>query len=127
MSGDCERPTVAEMKARQTAKLKEIREALLAEGCERLDQQAAALGLPRSTVWTIVTGNHKASGLSAPVLHRMLSSPRLPYRVRIKLVEYIAEKSVGRYGGTPRRLQSFVDRMKSHEEARNVGGNDCES
>ena len=113
MSDKCVRSTVAEMKARQAAKLKEIREALRAEGYTRLAEQAVVLGLPRSTTWTVVQGTkHKASGLSAPVLRRILSSPGLPHRVRIKVVEYVVEKSIGQYGGTHRRLQVFADRMK---------------
>lgn len=115
--------SLAEMKARQAAKLREIRDALVADGFPRLDEQAAVLGLPRSTTWTIVNGNHKASGLSVAILARMLSAARLRPRVRVKILEYIEEKSAGRYGGNKVRLQKFIDHMKcDHEQDRQAAG-----
>lgn len=56
------------LKARQAAKIREIRSALVDAGYLTVDQQAAALGLARSTAWTVLRANHKASGLSASVL-----------------------------------------------------------
>jgi DNA invertase Pin-like site-specific DNA recombinase len=56
------------MKARQSAKIRELREALVASGFLTLDEQSKALGLSRSTTWTILKGNHKASGLSAAII-----------------------------------------------------------
>jgi hypothetical protein len=112
------RSSVADLKARQAAKLREIREALVAEGYVRLDDQASALGLSRSTTWTIISGTHKSSGLSATVLERMLSSPRLTPGARDKIFEYVEEKSLGHYGGSKVRLRKFVDRMKRVSEGR---------
>jgi hypothetical protein len=89
--------SVAELKARQTAKIREIRMALVADGVFSLDNQAAVLGLSRSTTWTIIKSSHKSSGLSAAVLSRMLASPRLSHAVRTILNEYIHEKSAGLY------------------------------
>ena len=66
-----------------------------------LDKQARALGLPRSTTWKILKGDHKASGLSAMVISRMLSAPRLPPVVRTKILEYVREKTDG-FMGTAR-------------------------
>jgi len=106
--------SVAEMKARQAAKMREIREALIAEGFLSLDEQSAVLGLPRSSTWTIVKGNHKSSGLSADVIKRILSAPRLQPRVRKKILEYIEEKCAGRYGGSKDRLDKFVERVRHH-------------
>src|SRR6266568_307333 len=108
--------SVAELKLRQVAKMREICEALIAEGYVSLDDQAAALGLPRSTTWTIVKGTHKSSGLSATVIARMLSSPRLKPTVRKKILEYIEEKSAGHYGGNKERLLKFEDRVKPDDE-----------
>jgi predicted DNA-binding transcriptional regulator AlpA len=68
----------ADMKARQSAKIRELREALVASGFLTLDEQSKVLGLSRSTTWTILKGNHKASGLSAAIIDRMLAAPRLP-------------------------------------------------
>jgi hypothetical protein len=47
------------LKARQSLKIQEI-----AAGFVTLDKQAKALGVPRSTAWTIVAALHKKSGLS---------------------------------------------------------------
>ena len=48
-SANGQRCGLAEMKARQVAKMREIHEALLAEGCISLDHQAAVLGLFTTT------------------------------------------------------------------------------
>ena len=114
---------VAVMKARQAAKLREIRQALVADGFAGLDEQAEVLGLSRSTTWTIVNGNHKSSGLSVAILNRMLLAARLRPRVRVKILEYIEEKSAGHYGGSKVRLQKFIDHMKcAHEQDRQAAG-----
>ncbi len=116
--------SVAEMKARQAAKMREIREALIAEGYVSLDDQAAALGLSRSTTWTIMKGNHKSSGLSATVVNRMLSAPRLQASVRKKILEYVAEKSGGHYGNGKEQLRKFVGRLKGSENRMSDRSND---
>jgi len=51
-----------EMKGRQLLKIKEFKEALIASGFLTLDQQAKALGLARSTTWTVLGGKHKIPG-----------------------------------------------------------------
>ena len=99
------------MKARQAAKMREIRDALEAEGCTSLDQQAEVLGLSRSTAWTVLMGSHKCSGLSANVIRRMLSAPRLHASVRGKILEYVQEKASGQYGGSTARLRQFLRRV----------------
>jgi hypothetical protein len=99
--------TSAEAKARQSIKLRELKIALTSAGFRTLDEQARALGLCRSTTWTILGGNHKASGLSATIINRMLSSPELPALVRTKVIEYIAEKAVGRYGHKRTQARRF--------------------
>jgi hypothetical protein len=71
-------------KLRQSAKLREIAAALEADGFIGLDAQATALGLSRSTAWTILNGSHKSSGLSAKTLNRMLAAPLLGERARTK-------------------------------------------
>src|SRR5262249_19198747 len=93
-------PSVPELKARQSRKIREIGEALVAEGVDTLDDQARALGLCRSTTWTVIKGKHKASGLSASIIERMLASPQLPELARNKVLEYIRERSAGLYGGS---------------------------
>ena len=101
----------ATMKARQSAKIGELRQALRDEGFLPLDQQAAVLGLSRSTAWTVLNGNHKASGLSAAVIKRMLASPRLPPKARQILEEYIEQKTAGSFGHSKNQVQRFRARL----------------
>src|SRR6516162_10419778 len=98
---------VAEAKARQSSKIRELRIALRSAGLIGLDEQAKALGLPRSTTWKILKGDHKTSGLSAMVISRMLSAPTLPPVVRTKILEYVREKTDGFYGHGKRQLIKF--------------------
>ena len=56
---------VADLKARQSAKIKQFGDALVEAGYHALDGQARVLGLSRSTTWTILKANHKSSGLSS--------------------------------------------------------------
>ena len=60
--------TLAAAKARQANKISEIRAALIDAGLLGLDEQARALGLHRSTTWAILTGTHKATGISAGIV-----------------------------------------------------------
>jgi hypothetical protein len=107
-------PTAAipEAKARQSSKIRELRIALRSAGLITLDEQARALGLPRSTTWKILKGDHKASGLSATVINRMLSQPRLPPLIRTKILEYVREKTNGCYGHGKAQLLRFSARIR---------------
>src|SRR5262249_57664579 len=69
-----ERPLLptARMKARQSSKIRELAEAVKSAGFLTLDEQAKALGLPRSTAWTIHKASHKTSGFSAPIINPLL-------------------------------------------------------
>jgi predicted DNA-binding transcriptional regulator AlpA len=100
-----------EMKDRQNSKIREIREALRAAGFLALDSQARALGLSRSTTWSILQCQHKSSGLSATVIDRMLGARQLPPPVRIKILEYLQEKTAGLYGHTNSQLRRFKARL----------------
>ncbi len=118
-------PAVADMKARQLAKIQDLGQALIDAGFRTLDEQADALGLARSTAWTILKARHKSSGLSAMIIERMLGSSRLPPRARSVIVEYVEEKSFGLYGGSRRQQQRFAVRLSNtiasspRSEARN--------
>ena len=79
-------------RGRQIATIRAIGEAIAAARLGTLDEQAATLGLSRSTTWTLLQGMHKGSGLSARIIARMLSMPDLPLALRAKLLEYLAEK-----------------------------------
>ena len=100
-----------EVKAQQARKIRELGYALNTEGYVTLDQQAKTLGLGRTTAWTILKANHKASGLSAAVINRMLAAPRLPPLVRDKILEYIDEKIAGSYGHSKTQIQRFTARL----------------
>jgi hypothetical protein len=109
------RPTnlsLADAKARQSSKIREIGEALITAGFVSLDAQAKALGLPRSTAWTILSVEHKSTGISAKIICRMLSSERLPPLVRAKIMEYAEEKATGIYGGTKTQHRRFASQLK---------------
>jgi hypothetical protein len=67
--------SLAEAKRRQSDRIKELKSALENAGLSTLDEQAKALGVGRSTAWSILKGNHKASGLSGAIVRRMLSAP----------------------------------------------------
>ena len=124
-SHDSRRPLIAEMKARQSARIREIAEALVEGGLVTLDAQADALGLCRSTAWTILKSSHKSSGLSAKVISRILAEPQLPERVRATLLKYVEEKASGRYGHSAKTRRKFITalsikRLEQQAEARRV-------
>jgi predicted DNA-binding transcriptional regulator AlpA len=102
---------VAAKKARQSAKIKEIVNALTAVGYMKLDQQAKVLGLGRSTTWTLVRTSHKGSGLSAAIINRMLASPELPVPVRDKIIEYVRERLAGLHGHSANQCRRFAARL----------------
>jgi hypothetical protein len=95
------------MKDRQSAKIREIGDALLTSGCMSIGQQAAALGVSRSTAWSVHQADHKSTGLTPILIKRMMASPKLPAAVRQKIVEYAAEKAAGVYGHGARERRRF--------------------
>ena len=107
----CRSNTASDMKARQSTKIQEIGEALALGGLFSLDDQAEALGLTRSTTWTILKGNHKSNGLSAAIINRILAAPRLPPLVRAKTLEYVEEKAAGLYGHSRAQRRKFVSQL----------------
>ena len=109
--------SISILKARQCAKIAEFREALIASGFDSVDAQAAVLGLSRSSTWAILNRNHKASGLSASVINRIMRSTELPPAARDTLEEYVQEKLMGKYGHPRQRLRRFRDRLLSFPDA----------
>jgi hypothetical protein len=107
------RTNIAESKLRQNVRIYDLGATLVESGFITLDEQSTALGLPRSTTWTIVSGNHKASGLSAAIIIRLLSAPHLPALVRIKLLTYVDEKLAGLYGHNRVQLIRFAAHFSS--------------
>jgi hypothetical protein len=102
------RLTVTKMRERQSAKIRELRPALVTAGIFTLDEQADVLGLCRSTAWTVLNGQNKTGGLSAPTINRILAAPRLPAFVRAKILEFIEEKAAGLYGHSKSIRHKFI-------------------
>src|SRR5262249_10241104 len=98
-------------------KIAELKDALIREGYRTLNAQAKALGVNRATTWTILKANHKASGLSASVITRMLRAPQLPPSVREKIIEYIEEKSAGTYGHKKSQIERFAAALQPQSQA----------
>src|SRR5712671_875775 len=63
------------VKGRQARKISELADTLVLAGFVSLDEQANALGLARSTTWTILKAKHKNYGLSAALIKRVLAKP----------------------------------------------------
>jgi hypothetical protein len=95
------------MKAGQGAKIAELRLALVQAGIHSIDQQAQALGLRRSTAWAVLRANHKASGLSAKIVKRMLASHQLPPAARETLRDYVEKKLAGSFGHNSSSVKNF--------------------
>ena len=107
-----------EMKARQSAKIREIGDALRAAGYVSLDEQAVVLGLSRSTAWTLLRVAHKSTGLSATVINRILAASGLPPAVRETILEYVKEKAAGLHGHGAKGRRTFVANLST--QARSV-------
>jgi hypothetical protein len=95
------------MKARQSAKIAELRKILEQAGYRSVSEQAVVLGLSRSTTWALSKANHKASGVSGSIIKRMLRAADLPLAVRQWIDEYVGEKLAGKYGHRRNRLHIF--------------------
>jgi len=103
-----ESSSLSRKKAKETAKIAELQQALIDAGISTLDDQAVALGIWRSTAWTILRRKRKAaSGLSAPTIKRMWRSPSLPALARRVIREYVDQKCAGEFGHRKSRLRSF--------------------
>jgi hypothetical protein len=102
------------LKARQASKIREVGESLTSLGLVTLDEQAKALGLPRSTTWTVLKAFHKGSGLSARVINQMLASPHLPPTVRDRIVSYVEDRLAGKHGHSKTQLNRFARRLANN-------------
>jgi hypothetical protein len=96
----------------QTDQIRSIGDALDHAGFRSLDAKAKALGLPRSTTWTILQGSHKTSGLSAATVQRMLASPQLPAAARAAILAYVEAKTAGTFGRAHRRWRAGARRVR---------------
>ena len=110
--------SLREMKARQSRKIQELRKALCAGGPVSFCEQAALLGLCRSTTWAVLMRPYKSSGMTAAVINRMLASQKLPSQARTIIFEYIAEKGGGLYGHSRSQCRKFISRLSPKENGR---------
>ena len=104
-------PNSGSGRSQQRRKIEEIGRTLVECGFVALEEQAYALGLSRSTAWTVIRATHKTSGLTAMTINRMLATDHLPLPVRRKVLEYIAEKMSGAYGDQEHCLEAFASKI----------------
>jgi hypothetical protein len=88
--------------------LQSISEALVSSGYTSLDQQAKALGVGRSTAWTITKNKHKLGRLSAKTINRILINPQTPANVRQVIQQYVAKRCAAIHGKRKMRLMSSL-------------------
>jgi len=79
--------------ARRTVPAQHIADALVGAGYASLDEQAKALGLNRSTAWTIIRTKHKLGYLNSTTTKRMLANSELPPCIRDVLQRYVADSA----------------------------------
>ena len=79
---------------RRTTPVQHIADALVAAGYITLDKQAKALGIHRSTAWTIINTKHKLGHLNAKTTERMLANPELPRCIHDVLKKCKTERPV---------------------------------
>jgi hypothetical protein len=94
---------------KQSSKIQDIADALIASGYKTLDEQAKALGIHRATAWTIIKNKHKVGRLSSKTVQRILSNSETPQAVREVIRRYMAERSAAEDSGAfkpPRRADT---------------------
>jgi hypothetical protein len=74
--------------------LERISDALIS-GFISLVHQAKAVGLGRSTAWTIIKNKHKCGRLSVKTIKRILKNLDTPPRVRVIVEQYRSERFAG--------------------------------
>src|SRR5262245_37736990 len=102
---------------RYTVGLRQISDALIACGYTKLDEQAKALGVSRSTAWTIVKTKHKLDRLNKKTTTRILANPETPLSVRSVIQQYLTERSVAvRQQAQRRPLIPFAISGRQHTQ-----------
>ena len=100
-------PLTARMKARQSSKISELAEAVKSAGFLTLDEQAKALGLSRSTAWTIRNTKLPAFQRRSSIVCwprrscHCLPEPRSSNTSRKKLPAYMAAAGVNAVNSPP--------------------------
>jgi hypothetical protein len=78
-------------KGTHSIELRHISEALIVFGYTSLDEQAKALGVHRSTAWTIIKKKHKLGRLNRQTAQRILENPDTPLSVRAIVQKALAK------------------------------------
>ena len=91
-----------------------ISDALISSGYTSLDDQAKALGLSRSTAWSITKNKHKLGRLSVKTINRILANPQTPQTVRAVLHEYVAQRYAAVYGRKKQRFTASLDMLRTN-------------
>jgi len=86
--------TTSSHDGRRTMPIQPIVNALIAAGYSSLDNQARALGLNRSTAWTIIKNKHKLGRLNIKTTQRILENPDTPPDVRAVIEQYMSQSLV---------------------------------
>jgi hypothetical protein len=100
------------LRKKQASKIAEIHHALVAAGFDTLDEQAAVLKLGRSTAWALLHSDKKV-GPSNRILAYIVTAPRLPLKVRLKVNEYIQAKSLGLYGHCDKSIRNLRAQLQN--------------
>ena len=82
-----------ELSRRRKIPIQLIADALTEAGYFSLDSQAKALGLPRSTAWTIMSAKHKLGRLNAKTARCILANPDTPVSVRVIIQTMLDQKN----------------------------------
>ena len=77
---------------RRIVSIQAIAGALVEAGFTSLDEQAKALGLRRSTTWTIIKTKHKLGRLNAKTAQRIFENPDTPPTVRAIIQQTFGER-----------------------------------
>jgi hypothetical protein len=105
---DAPGPMDFKMLTLQHQALHEISRALVRSGFTSLDAQALALGLPRSTAWTVVNCKQKLGRLHLNTTRRILAKSDLPLAVRAAVEAYSASVHPKNTSAPPRMSRTLA-------------------
>ena len=111
----------AELSVRHHA-LRAITEALIESGYRSLDAQARALGISRSTAWTVIKHKHKLGRLQLNTTMKILANPALPVQVRAAVEAYIGSVNLGSLARRAKAPRTDRCHRPSPDGARGIDG-----
>ena len=99
--------------------LRAITDALIRSNYTSLDAQARALGISRSTAWTVIKQKHKLGRLHVNTTTKILANPELPVEVRAAVEAYVGAlntASLSAYVKVPERTGAPARGPAAHAE-----------